>query len=955
MNCKTTCPDWERRILAKESLIALPPLFPAEADSALDVFKALRIVDQQGGPPFGAIGRQWVFDFVGAIFGAYDPEEGRRLISEFFLFVSKKNSKALALDTPIPTPSGWKTIGDIIPGDVVFGVDGEPCNVLAVSGVFNNHDCYRLAFSNGETVVADAGHLWETMVLQDRPGVGQGNDRKSKRNRIRTTREIAETLLRNDGARNHSIIMPEALNLPEAPLLVPPYTLGAWLGDGHSESARMTCADEEIMQNIVADGFKLGVRYQTKSKAWSQTIGVLDRSICYRGHPSSDRGANNRCLACERETDRARRNGGAPSAPIRFSLNTVLQKAGLIHNKHIPDAYFRASFKQRLALLQGLMDTDGTINKNGRCLVYTGKNKRLVQGVSELLATFGIKNSLIGREVSCNGVSAGIAYSVQFMAFRDKLPVFRLKRKLGRMLFSGKTKNKARSKTVHIVSAEKVATVPVKCIAVDAADRQFLFGKSMLPTHNSTLAAGIMLTALIRNWRDSAEFLILAPTVEIANNSFYPARDMVKADEELSALLHIQEHYRQITHRGNGATLKIVAADNETVGGKKATGILVDELWLFGKRQNAENMLREACGGLASRPEGFVIYLSTQSDEAPAGVFKQKLDYARGVRDGRIDDNRFLPVLYEFPESILKDKAHLDPKNFYITNPNLGASVDEEFLKREYKKAEEAGEESMQGFLAKHLNVEMGLALRSKRWSGADFWQQAAGAVTLDDILTRCEVVVVGIDGGGLDDLLGLAVLGREIDTGSWLLWNRAWASAIALERRKSEVSKYRDFEKDGDLVIVDEVGQDIEQIGEIIERIESAGLLDRIGVDPAGIGDIVDEIVLVRNIEHDRVVGIPQGWRLTGAIKTTERKLAEGALAHGGRPMMAWCVGNAMVEPRGNAILITKQASGTGKIDPLMATFNAVALMAMNPDSRIKRSAYAGMTTEQIKERMAL
>ncbi|HOD98926.1 MAG TPA: terminase large subunit [Syntrophales bacterium] len=475
----------------------------------------------------------------------------------------------------------------------------------------------------------------------------------------------------------------------------------------------------------------------------------------------------------------------------------------------------------------------------------------------------------------------------------------------------------------------------------------------------STSASAIMLTALIRNWRESAEFLILSPTIEIASNSFIPARDMVRADADLSDLMLVQEHYRQITHRTTGAVLKVVAADNETVGGKKATGILIDELWLFGKRPNAENMLREATGGLASRPEGFIIYLSTQSDEAPAGVFKQKLDYARGVRDGKIDDPHFLPIIYEFPDAILKEKKHLDPKMFYVSNPNLGASVDEQFIIREFKKAENDGHESMQGFLAKHLNVEMGLALKTQRWAGADFWEAAAGDVTLDMILERSEVVVIGIDGGGLDDLLGLAVMGREAEAGTWLLWTRAWCNPIALERRKSEAARYRDFEKDGDLIIVNEIGQDIKEAGDIVRRCDAAGLLDRIGVDQAGIGAIVDELEAGDEkgegaIEHDRIVGIPQGWRLNGAIKTLERKVAEKSLVHGGQALMAWCVGNARVEPRGNAISITKQASGTGKIDPLMAAFNCCALMAMNPEARRRGSAYDGLTAEQIRERMA-
>ena len=474
----------------------------------------------------------------------------------------------------------------------------------------------------------------------------------------------------------------------------------------------------------------------------------------------------------------------------------------------------------------------------------------------------------------------------------------------------------------------------------------------------SSGASAIMMTAILRNWRESAEFLILAPTVEIATNSFNPARDFVKADEELSDLLHVQNHLRQITHRGTKATLKVIAADSETVGGKKATGILVDEAWLLGKRPNAENMLREACGGLASRPEGFVIWLTTQSDEAPAGIFKQKLDYARGVRDGRIEDNSFLPVLYEYPESFLKEKKYLDPKYWFITNPNLNASVDIKFLEREFSKAQEAGEGSMQGFLAKHLNVEMGLSLKSARWAGADFWEDAGGDVTLDIIIDRCEVIEIGIDGGGLDDLLGLAVLGRESGNGNWLLWVHAWCHNIALKRRKSEAPKYRDFEKDGDLSIMDMTEEGVKEVGDIVRKVEASGLLDRIGVDPSGLGLIADELEAGDEqgngkIEHDRIVGIPQGWRLNGAIKTMEVKVAGKSIIHGNQKLMAWCVGNARVEPRGNAISITKQASGTGKIDPVMASLNTVALMAMNPEAKNNRSQFTGMTSEEISAGM--
>lgn len=462
----------------------------------------------------------------------------------------------------------------------------------------------------------------------------------------------------------------------------------------------------------------------------------------------------------------------------------------------------------------------------------------------------------------------------------------------------------------------------------------------LIPKKNSksTIAAGIMMTALILNWRMSGEFAVLAPTIEAAGNSYNPCRDMCAehVDETLHDLLHTQNHIKTITHRNTQATLKVIAADSNTAAGKKSIGTLVDELWLFGKQASAENMLREAIGGLASRPEGFVVYLTTQSDDPPAGVFKQKLEYARKVRDGIINDPRFVPVIFEHPDDMVASKDHLKAENLAMVNPNLGYSVDREFLLREYEKAKNEGEESFRGFMSKHGNVEIGMALRSDRWAGADFWEQQATTLTLDDVLSRSEVVSIGIDGGGLDDLLGLAIAGREKGTGNWLLWTHAWAHPSVLERRKSEASRFHDFASDGDLTLVKHVGDDVHEVADMCSRVYQTGLLDKIGCDQAGIGAIVQAIV-ESGVPEDMLIGISQGWKLTGAIKTTERKLAEGGLIHGGQPMMAWCVGNARIEPRGNAVMITKQAAGTAKIDPLMATFNAVSLLSLNPVAKGK------------------
>src|SRR5699024_3337513 len=186
--------------------------------------------------------------------------------------------------------------------------------------------------------------------------------------------------------------------------------------------------------------------------------------------------------------------------------------------------------------------------------------------------------------------------------------------------------------------------------------------------------------------------------------------------------------------------------------------------------------------------------------------------------------------------------------------PNLGASVSERFLRTEYQKAEEAGEESLRDFFAKHLNIEIGLNLRDRRWLGADYWEQQGIELTLEELIERSEVITVGGDGGGLDDLLGMAVIGREKDTRKWLLWNRAWCHDKVSELRKQIAEQLRDYEKDGDLRIIEQSGVDCEEFGKICAQVDKSGKLDRIGLDPLMVGGLIDGIIEA-GVDEEKIV----------------------------------------------------------------------------------------------------
>ena len=469
----------------------------------------------------------------------------------------------------------------------------------------------------------------------------------------------------------------------------------------------------------------------------------------------------------------------------------------------------------------------------------------------------------------------------------------------------------------------------------------------LIPKKNAktTYAAGITMTAAILNKRPRARLIFTGPSHSVAQEAYEQAKGMIALDREgyLQKRFHVKDHEQTIVDQvRSGTEISIKTFSAGIVTGSVPSMVLIDEVHLLGSNPRAAFIIQQLTGGMVSVPEAFWMMITTQSGEAPAGVFKENLQLARGIRDGRIKTVDTLPILYEFPEKQQKDrKFYEDPNNWPLINPNHGRSTFVPRLIKDLAEKREKGEGEVRIWFSQHANIEVGLAMHSERWGGADYWEQAAEeGLTLENLLERSEVVTIGIDGGGLDDLLGFAVMGREKGTGRKLLWNRAWCHEIALERRQEIAPLLRDLEAAGELTIVKELGDDMVELQCLVEQCVDTGKLpekNAVGVDGAGLGEI-PEVLTAAGINTEtgqQMVAVSQGWKMSGAIDSTERELAAGTFKHAGQALMIFCVDSARVEPRGDAKVITKQAAGRCKIDPLKATFNAMSLMGLNPQAR--------------------
>jgi phage terminase large subunit-like protein len=465
----------------------------------------------------------------------------------------------------------------------------------------------------------------------------------------------------------------------------------------------------------------------------------------------------------------------------------------------------------------------------------------------------------------------------------------------------------------------------------------------MIPKKNgkTSIAAAIMLVALMMNERPAAKALLVAPVISTALMAYEQACGIIKLTvlESGTRLVDVftwHDHEQRIKYLRPDipSEMQIKAADADVITGSKASYVLIDETHVFASRPSAKGVFVEIRGGL-SHPmnTGFLLQITTQSKTAPSGVFKAELGRARDIRDGK-KTGPILAVLYELPAAMQASGEWKDRRTWAMVNPHMGRSVSEDFLEEELAKAEDDGDDAVSIVASQHFNVEIGVGHNADAWSGAAHWMAAErGHVSLDFILTNAEVCTIGVDWGGADDLAALCVIGR-FPNKTWAAWVKAWARPSVFKARPKIADRLRDFERAGDLAVVPTGEAQAAEAADICLRVYESGLLPEtggIGLDSAGVDLLIDALD-TRGLVHPLVVPVPQGWKLQSAVSGVPLRLEAGTLVHGGQSVMTWAVGNAKQRLKGSNYVVEKELAGAAKIDPLIALFNAAMRMRENP-----------------------
>lgn len=803
----------------------------------------------------------WQEEIIRDLFGIV-KETGYRQFNTAYIEIPKKQGKQLDLNTLIPTPNGFTTMGKIRVGDIIFDEKGNQCNVVAKSKVDYKEQAYKIKFKDGEEIVAGARHEW----------VGQITRGKRKDVTI-TTEELFNMPRENESCLRFRIKVAKKIKTEYTDLEIDPYLMGYWLGNGNAVKPELTiqiCDVAEVL-NKVWPNHKIGNRWQN--------------------------------------------NGDSKIVRIP-ELRKILLKS--FHDKVIPIMYLRASVEQRLELLQGLMDSDGSISTIKGQAIYTSTEKALSESVSELLWSLGIKNAItkapstIRNDMDkpsdeCGRRKTGeTLYYVKFTAF-DDLRIASLKRKQKNAV---KRNPRTRSHYRYIESIEKVKNKGMQCIQVDSPSHQYLVGRSFLPTHNSELAAAVALLLTCGDGEERAEVYGCAADRQQATIVFDVAADMVRMSPALSKRVKILASQKRMIYLPTNSFYQVLSAEAYSKHGFNIHGVVFDELHTQPNRKLFDVMTKGS-GDARTQPLYFLITTAGTDTKSICYETHQK---AVDILEGRKTDPTFYPVIYGAD----REDDWTDEKVWYKANPSLGITVPIEKVRDAFNSAKQNPAEE-NSFRQLRLNQWVKQAVR---WMPMDKWDLCNFKVNEEELKGR--VCYGGLDLSSTTDITAFVLVFPPLDEeDKFQILPHFWLPEDNLDLRvKRDHVNYDLWQKqgylqttEGNVVHYGFIEKFIEDLGEKYNIREIA--FDRWGA-----------VQMVQNLEGMGFTVVPfgQGFKdMSPPTKELMKLTLEKKIAHGGNPVLRWMMDNIFIrtDPAGN-IKADKEKS-TEKIDGVIATIMAL------------------------------
>jgi len=794
----------------------------------------------------------WQEQLIRDIFGIVKPD-GYRQFRTAFIEIPKKNGKELRLDTPIPTPTGWSTMGDLQVGDVVLSDTGEPCNVIAKSEVDTKEDAFRIVFQDDSEIIAGANHQWKVDYING----------KHKYDVIMTSEEICEKWnlpsCQNDNQRSPvRIKICGPIKTGTARLPLDPYTFGIWLGDGWSSEKRVCMYDNDAKYIL--------------------------RAIPYTPY-------------------NAYKNGDGRSQVVWYKeLEAVLVDSW--RDKIIPPEYLRASEEQRWELLAGLIDSDGHISMTKGQAIINGVLKPLMESIRELLWSLGIKNNMTESESMCHGRPTGeTLYTIRFVAFND-MPVSKIPRYLNRRI---PRKGCTRNGYHYIKSIENIGSgIPMQCIQVDSESHCYLAGRSMVPTHNSELAAAVALYLLYADNEPSAEVYGAAADRQQASIVFDVAKRMVEMSPALMKRTKIIDSTKRLVNFSNSGYYQVLSAE---VGGKHGfsiSGLVFDEIHVQ-KDRKLYDVLTKGTSDARQNPLHFIITTAgTDRNSVAYELHRKALD----VLEGRLCDPVFYPVVY----SLGDDEDWEDERNWMKANPSVGYTIDIERMRDAYREAKQSPADEMT-FRWLRLNQWM---KQEVRWMPMDKWDACNFPVSERELEGR--ICYGGLDLSSTTDITAFVlVFPPQDEDDRYAVLPYFWIPEdnVPVRVRRDHVP-YDVWERRG---MIQTTEGDVIHYGYIEDFIEKLG--ERFNIQEIAF-DRWGAVQMVQNLEGMGFTVVPfgQGFKdMSPPTKELMKLVLEQKIAHGGNPVLRWMVDNVVIrtDPAGN--IKADKAKSTEKIDGIIAT----------------------------------